>query len=163
MKRLAAILLLISSLCAGQDRQDTIPVYIFADDTTYRPDIWYQVEDPEGDSSRNVHYSNEYYTTLWGWQVGDAYLDMAYQPLEPKYKVLNSQIREKDLLGMALQPPSEEIVVNGDTTIVQNPERLWFQGEPTVAPLDEEPTPTLWKRIATLWHKIMKGGEDATR
>jgi len=145
MKRLLAILILISSLCAGQDRQDTIPVYIYADDTTFRPDIWYPVADAYGDTTI-TRWSNEYYTTLWGWQVGDTYLDMAYQPLEPKYKVLNSQIREKDLLGRALQPLSEEIVSGGDTTIVQNPERLWFQGKPYTEP----------------FHK-KKGGKDAAR
>ncbi|MFA6973980.1 MAG: hypothetical protein WC238_04575 [Parcubacteria group bacterium] len=151
MKTLTIALCLI---CCIVMAQDTIPVYIFADDTTYRPDIWYQVQDVNGDTT-NIHYSNEYFQTIWGWQVDSAYLDLSFQPLDPKFKVLSSDFRA-ETLGHSI----EEITEGGDTTLILHPEVLYFQGEPTVTEMEADLT--LWQKITNLWNKITHKGSLMT-
>lgn len=131
---LVMIFLLISSLCFGQD---TIPVYIYADDTTYRPDLWYPVQDAYGDTTI-TRWSNEYYTTLWGWEIEGDFYAMDFQPLDPKYRVLSSEIRTKDLYGNPIgstpEPPAEIIVEDNMVTVISRASSrdIYFMGEPII-------------------------------
>jgi len=110
----------------GQDTtaQDTIPVTIHATDTTYRPDLWYYVEDPDDSTifdSNNI--SNEYREVIPGWMVNGQVVTLRFEPLEPKYKILNIEGREwYTLTGETRQEISEP----GSTTTIYS-EEIYFQ------------------------------------
>jgi hypothetical protein len=117
---LLTILLVLLTPCAAQV-QDTIPVTISIDDTTYRPDIYYYIEGAYGEPDSEI--SNAYHEIVPGWMVDGQIVTLRFEPLPPNYIILNIGKRRYYTLTY---DPRQEIQEPGSTTIIYS-EQIYFQ------------------------------------
>lgn len=124
----AALAMLLTILFHSFDAkaQDTVPVTIVAEDITFRPDIWYYVDDAyDTNSIDSTKISNHYNQEIPGWDIDGTLYDLRFNRIDPKYVIETTLMREwKTIEGTTRQEiwyDGQMYVIDSGTIYFQQP------------------------------------------
>lgn len=122
---LVFILIAILTSCTPLPAQDTLSVTIVAEDTTFRPDLYYYVDDAYTDDIDSTKISNHYNQEIPGWDIDGQLYDLRFDRIDPKYVVQTTLTREWYTIEMAAR---QEIWQDGQMYVIDSG-TIYFQGK----------------------------------
>lgn len=111
--------------CTPLPAQDTVPVTIVAEDTTFRPDLYYYVDDAYTDDIDSTKISNHYNQSIPGWDIDGTLFDLRFDRIEVKYKI-------ETTLGRAwytIEGYTRQEIWHDGQMFVTDSDSIWFQGK----------------------------------